>query len=118
MRYVDLSLAALIGVSAVTGVIALAPGGGDAASLQIARQMQLRDDLLRLLQQRGTAWLLSTPPAVVCSQLASLSNSSFRMGATLGGVSCGVPPRGGSAEANITLMLGNSEVTLVAWSVD
>lgn len=118
MRYIDLAVAALIGVSAITGVMAWAPAGGDATSLQIERQMQLRDYLLLFLRQHGIAWLLATPTEAVCSYLASLSNSSFGVAATFGSVSCGVPPENGSVAANVTLKLASSEVTLVAWSAD
>ncbi len=116
MRYVDLAVAALIGTSAITGIVAWDPRSGDTGSDRIAAQTQLRDGLLALLQQRGIAWFLVSPSWAVCSYLSSISNSSFGVSATLGSVSCGSPPRRGSVVASLSMRLVPFEVTLVAWS--
>ena len=117
MRYVDLAVAALIGTSAITGIIAWNPRAGDQASRQLETQTRLRDLLLGILQQRGTTWFLRSPADVVCSYLARRSNSSFGLEATLGSLTCGPPPMEGSVAASLSLRLVPFEVTLVAWSL-
>lgn len=117
MRYLDLAVAALIGTSAITGVISWDPRAGDAGSHRLELQTRLRDGLLALIQEQGVAWFVRTPPATVCAYLAARSNSSYGLHATLGADSCGSPPRPGSAVASLTMDLLPFEVTLVAWSL-
>jgi len=117
LRYVDLAVAAIIGTSAIAGIAAWDPRSGDAGSRQERVQMQLRSSLLDVLQEQGILWLIHSPPGAVCSYLADKSNSTFGMAATLGSVSCGVPPRSGSVVASLEMRLVGSEVSLVAWSL-
>lgn len=117
MRYLDLAMAALIGISAVTGVIAWDPRGGDATSRQARTQILLRDGLLDLLRQRGVLWLTRAPPGVVCAFLIGESNSSYGLYASWGSTSCGILPPPESVVASVEVDVGPSEVTLSGWSL-
>ena len=116
MRYLDLAMATLIGTSAITGIIAWNPSTGDAYSRQAELQINLSDGLLSLLQDRGTAWFIRSPPSAVCAYLAASTNSSYRIYATVGSLTCGSPPQEGSTVAALTLAMTPLEVTLAAWS--
>lgn len=115
MRFVDLAVAALIGSSAITGIVAWTPRAGDAGAQRVGAQVQLRDRLVGLLQRNGLVPFLQSPEAA-CRLLAESSNSTFRLYATLGPSSCGTPPTAGSPRASLTMRLVTSEVVLVAWS--
>lgn len=115
MRYLDLAVATLIGVSAFTGVVAWDPMRGDAASHQLAVQARLRDSLLATLQERGIAWFIRSSPTTICAYFASRSNRSSGVYAAFGSHSCGDPPPAGADAASIAMDLVPFKVTLVAW---
>lgn len=114
MRFIDLALAALIGTSAITGIVAWNPEGGDTGTRRLETALQLRDRLVEFLQQDGMIQFES--PAAACHALSGASNSTFRLYAVLGPDSCGSPPTGGSPSATLSFRLAQSEVELVAWS--
>jgi hypothetical protein len=114
LRFVDIAVAALIGTSAFTGMVVWSPQQGDNASNQSLLQAQLRDALLKLIQDRGFAWLIQTPPQEICAALAGMSNSSVGFDAVLGQYSCFAPPR--SPSASLAFRLLPMEVTLEVWS--
>ena len=118
MRYLDLTMAALIGVSAITGVISWDPKAGDTTARQTRAQVQLRDGLVELLQRHGMLWFAQSPPAVVCAYFAESSNSSYGLYATLGSVSCGSPPAPGSVVTSLAVDFGSFEANISAWSLD
>lgn len=115
MRYVDLAVAALIGASAIAGVVTWTPRPWDAETRRLVLQTQLRDDLLGYLQARGTVWFASTPPGQICAALQASSNSTVAFSAAVGGARCSVPPPG-AVVANLTLDLLPGRVMLEAWS--
>ncbi len=116
MRFLDLGLAALIGASAITGIVAWNPTAGDSAAASLETQSHLRDDLLGLLQSRGIMWIASSTPSAICSFLESSSNASVVYGAAIGGHACPAAPPQGHAAANLTLELIQTRVVLEAWS--
>ena len=116
MRYIDLAVAALIGTSTLTGMVAWDPTGADSNSRWLHIQTALRDNLEGFLRGKGAPWLLQSPPDVVCSTVVGASNSTFGMAATVGSLSCGPPPPPGSAAVKLGAKLGLVEVTLVEWS--
>jgi len=115
MRYLDLAVAALIGASTVTGIVAWTPHAGDGASDSAKLKSQLRDELLALLQQKGTVWLIRSPPGDICAYLGSISNSSVTFSASIGSNICGPPPPEGALEASLTVNLIPYQVVLEAW---
>lgn len=114
MRFIDLAVAALIGSSAITGMVAWSPRAGDAGAQRLGAQVQLRDRLLELFRRNGMSWLES--PVAACRLISDASNSTFRLFATIGSSTCGTPPRGGSPSVTLSLRLVPYEVVLVAWS--
>ncbi|MDG7007331.1 MAG: hypothetical protein JRN06_03685 [Nitrososphaerota archaeon] len=114
MRFIDLAVAALIGSSAITGIVAWSPKAGDVGAQQLGAQVRLRDRLVGFLQRDGTIGFLESPAA--CQLISDASNSTFRLYATMGPTSCGTPPGLSSPSVAISLRLGKSEVVLVAWS--
>ena len=116
MRYIDLAVAALVGTSALAGIVAWDPGTADSGARGLKLQAVLRDDLTAYVQGRGVAWFARSPPSVICSALAGASNSTFGMQATLGSLSCGSPPPPGSLTATLSMTLLPFEVKVEAWS--
>jgi len=114
MRYLDVSVAILIGVSAISAIIAWSPRDSDAASRHLAEQIRLRDGLLAYVEGRGVAWVLSAPPELLCADLAVHSNSTFTMSGMEGEAECTRPPAGVAA-VSLTLNLPQREVNLEAW---
>ncbi len=116
MRFLDIAVAVMIGVSAVSSIAVWTPRSGDALSDRIALQTQLRDKLVAFVKNRGLPWLLHASPAEVCAAMASSVTPPASVFASMGGQSCGAPPPGGAVVSNLTLPLLPFEVTLVAWS--
>jgi hypothetical protein len=117
LRFIDLAVAALIGSSAITGIVALNPQAGDAGAGQAALQARLRDSLLEFLQRSGMTQFVQSP-AAACQRLAEASNSTIKFYSTVGSASCGIPPGSGSQSATLSFRLVPFEVVLVAWSSD
>lgn len=116
MRYFDLVVAGLIGTSALAGMVTLAPRHGDLASSSLATESQLRDELLALLQQKGTTWILQSSPRTVCSYLRGLSNSSVTFSADIGAAKCGASPPPGLPAATLAIPLIGRQVVFEAWT--
>ena len=114
LRYIDLAVAAMIGASAISGLVVWSPRSGDSVSQTVMLQLELRDRLLGYLQQRGVVWFLHSPQAMICSALAKSSNSSVVMSALIGGEACSPQPEG-EPMATLTLRFITIEVTLEAW---
>ncbi len=112
----DLAVAALIGASAVTGIVAWTPRPGDTASTTLRIQVELRDRLLAVVQQRGTVWLSTSAPESVCAYLAGVSNSTVGFGGRIGSFECPLLPPPGRIVANLSLNLILRQVVLAAWS--
>lgn len=115
MRFIDLAVAALIGSSAITGIVTWNPGAGDVGAQQLALQERLRDSLVEFLQRYGVIQFQQAP-AGACLHVSEASNSTFMLYATVGSLSCGTAPTGGSTNATLSLRLIPFEVVLVSWS--
>jgi hypothetical protein len=115
LRYLDLALAALIGISTVAAISWYSTGPADATSSELALRVRLRDSLLSLLQEKGVRWFLVTPPDEICSSLAAISNSSETFSATVGTLSCRIPPKD-SVDETMSLPFLPQVVTLECWS--
>jgi hypothetical protein len=116
MRYLDLAVAALIGTSAVAGIVAFSPGKLDSASRSLTLESQIRDELLSVLQNVGTAWLVQTPPGVVCGYLQSISNATVTFSAIIGPMRCAFSAPPGASVATLVLQLTASQVVLEGWT--
>jgi len=115
LRFIDLAVAALIGSSAITGIVAWNPRAGDAGAQQFASQESLRDELVEFLRHGGLAQFLQSPSGA-CLRVSEASNSTFRLYATIGSATCGTPPTPGSPNATLSLKLVPFVVVLVSWS--
>jgi hypothetical protein len=115
MRWLDIALAMMIGVSAISGIITWNPRVADAGSHRLMLESRLRDRLVSYLDYRGLPWIQETPPEAVCADLLRLSNS-IALSATIDSFSCGPSPPNGAMIMSLTLHLGVREVTLQAWS--
>jgi len=116
MRYLDLAVATLIGMSTVTALVVLSPSPIDTAAAGQMSVIQARDELLGYLQRQGSAWLLLAPPVAVCGSLGSLSSPTVSFSAVINGHPCRVPPTGATV-VNLTLSFSSRKVVLEAWSV-
>lgn len=114
MRFIDLALAALIGTSAITGMVVWSPKASDAGAQRLGTVAQLRDRLVGFLQRNGLIQFESSSDA--CRLIGEASTPTFRLYAAMGSVSCGSPPEAGSPSATLSFRLIPFEVELVAWS--
>jgi hypothetical protein len=115
LRFLDIATAILLGSSAITGMAVWTPRNADAGTQTQLTQMDLRDALLRFMQQPGEAWILRSSPEELCTQLSSFSNTSETFLALVNGHQCTRLPPGGSPVANLTFDLFPGEVVLEAW---
>ena len=116
MRYIDIAVAALVGVSAITGVLLWTPRAGDLQASALAAKAELRDRAAGLIDAKGMGWFLGTPPSSVCSYIAGLSNSTVHLLADVGGTTCGSGPPAGAVSASLSFRLAHLQVTVEAWS--
>ncbi len=115
MRFIDLALATMVGVSAIGSVLVLNPSYPIEASSRYSSEAGLRDSLVRIVQSRGLEWFVEAPSDTICGVLASVSNSSVGYGATIGNSSCGPSPPVGATEVELALTNEWREVTLWSW---
>jgi hypothetical protein len=115
MRYLDLAVATMIGMSSVTALVVLSPSPFDAAADRQASNLVVRDDLLGYLRGQGAAWLSSAPPQEVCQSIARASSSAVSFDAVIDNDPCGVAPYGVMV-VNLTLAFSERTVILEAWS--
>lgn len=115
MRYLDIAVAAAIGVLSTSVVLAWSPTPFEASSRLAAQDADLRSLLVSFVSQRGLVWLQDSSFSALCAALSSSSNSTVTLSAESGGNECDLPPTGGYAYANVTLPMRNGEVDLEAW---
>lgn len=116
MKYVDVAVAVLVGVSAVAGILFWTPRSGDLKSGELAARAELGARVAGVVQAKGMSWFLSAPPPALCSYLAGLSNSTVHLFADVGGATCGDAPPGGAVQASIAFRVVNLRVDVGAWS--
>ena len=117
MRYLDLAIAAIIGVSALAALATWSPSSTNTAADSQMSELHLRDALLAYVQRQGAAWLLSTKTSGVCDSITSLSNSTFTFSAIINSVPCSPSPHEG-AVANLTLPFDGRTMVFEAWSAE
>ena len=115
MRYLDIAVALLVGTGAIVGLAAWSPSQGDAVANVYAVRSTLYGELGAFVQDEGVAVFIGQGgPA--CSALASHSNFTSGLAATIGGVSCGILPPSSSVDVSLTFQIATTRVTLWAWS--
>ena len=115
MRFIDIAVAGLIGMSAIAGLAAMSPATEDSRSRTLALRIQLKDALLLFLNGKGIAWFLQSDAMVICDGAAAASSRTLTISADVGGLNCGTPPSEYLVE-NLTLPLLHDEVVLIAWT--
>lgn len=115
MRYIDIAIAAIIGVSAVAGLVSWTPGSYDSSARRAILHSALLGRLEGFVQAHGTAWLIRSPSAEVCAALAGASNSTVALTGRVGPESCGDEPPGDAVTASLSFFLAGREFVLVAW---
>lgn len=115
MRYIDIAVAAMIGVSAVAGLVSWAPETYDASAHRASIHSALLRRLDVFVRNRGTVWLVRSSPGTVCAALASASNSTVALTGSVGGESCGDAPPDGAVTASLSFLLAGREIVFVAW---
>ena len=114
MRFVDLSVAGVISITAVALLLAWNSQAPDVAARRNLDQAGLRDLLTAVSERIGVAQLLHDTPSELCSYLDRLSNSTVTLSADVGGQSCDAPPAG-AVSAELTFDDGSKVVTLESW---
>lgn len=115
MRWLDIALATMIGVSAISGIVTWDPRVADTGSHRLMLENRLGDALVSYLDSRGLPWIQESSPVAICADLESLSNS-IALSANINSFSCGPSPPKGATIMTLTLHLGVRDVTLQTWS--
>ncbi len=116
MRFLDIAVAVMVGVSAIAGLVVWTPRFGDSVSNRMALQAHLRDVLVSFLESKGVPWILQASAAEVCTGLDSNLNGTVHVFVSLGTQTCGSPSTKGAVASNLTLALLPFEVNMAAWS--
>jgi len=116
MRFLDLAVAAVIGLGTVALLSAWGPSYSDHAALQLRQATLDRDRLLGVANRLGVVWMQDASLRDLCSSLAALSNSSLTISAAVNGVRCRASPGVSSISANLTFVFTSRVVVLQAWS--
>jgi hypothetical protein len=116
MRYVDIAVAALVGATAITGILAWSPTAGDTAASQFQEESDLRDWMLGFVQMKGMVWFMQTTADGICAATDSASNSTFHLSAQIGPVQCPSHPLDDATAAELSFELDSLKVTLISWS--
>jgi hypothetical protein len=115
MRFVDLAVAGMIGISSLGLLIVWNPQANDLAAGRALERARLRDLLVRFVDREGLVSLQQSPPGQICEKFSALTNATLQVEAEIGSYSCGAPPPPYSNAANLTMALGPREVSLLAW---
>jgi hypothetical protein len=116
MRLLDLAAAGIIGMTSVVAIFGLNPHPYVASAGRYSAESTLWDALESFVTSHGLYWLQTSPPDEICSEMASASNSTITLGATIGSTSCGPPPVPGAASVHFHLSLPSRNLELSAWS--
>lgn len=117
MRVLDVSVAAVIGLSSVAVLIGWSPYSLVANSQLYSREASLGDYLTTIVSTRGVAWFQRSNFTALCSTVSGYSNSTVKVSAEEGDLQCNPGPPSGAAFAALTIELAIGDVTLEAWQV-
>ncbi|HEV2138241.1 MAG TPA: hypothetical protein VGR53_05320 [Nitrososphaerales archaeon] len=115
MRWLDIAIATMIGVSAISTIVTWNPRVADISSHRLMLESRLRDRLVSYVDHRGLPWIEQSSPESMCADLERQSNS-IELSATIDSFSCGPSAPKGAAIMTLTLQLDVRDVTLQAWS--
>lgn len=116
MRFLDITLAAVLGLAAITGVSVWSPGPGDLGAHRLQERSVLRDSLASFVGAKGMAWFAAAPLAEICASVSASSNSTFALSAEINSSGCGGEPSKGSVSAELSFNVSSRQVTLRDWS--
>ena len=117
MRFLDIAVAAVIGLLSTSLIGVSSPAGNDFTAYKEHKQAALRDRVEGLLNSGGLVWLQDARPEDICARLESLSNSSVAFSAVVSAVPCSLPPIRAVASANLSVILPSRTVVLEAWAL-
>jgi hypothetical protein len=117
LRYIDVSVAAIIGLASVASLAVWSPYSFEDGIVLYTRQASLQDYLTGVVAALGVPWFQRTSPSSICGALSSYSNSTIEVTAVVNGLACAPPPSLGAPSANLTIDVGSERVTLQAWQV-
>jgi hypothetical protein len=114
MKFVDLSAAGVISITAVALLLAWNPQAPDVEGRRNIDVANLRDILTAASVKIGVTQIIQDSPGELCSLVGSLSNSTVEFSAEVGGSNCSEPPVG-AALAELTFAVGPKVVVLECW---
>lgn len=115
MRFIDVSVAAIIGLTTVASLVAWNPYSFEEGSRLYMREASLQDRLTAIVAKEGVPWIQQASFSSICSTISHYSNSTVEVSAIVNGKACSPPPAYGAPSANLTVEAGSERVTLVAW---
>lgn len=118
MRVLDLSVAALIGITSVATMAVCNPAPLEAQGRSYVEEASMREYLLSVVSNLTLPWLHSAGPGAVCESLADFSNSSIQVSAEGRGFLCSTGPPPGVPAVSIVLQFSEGNMTLRAWRAE
>jgi len=115
MKVLDLSVAAMIGLASVASMAVWNPSQFLAQGRLYSEQASMKEYLSSVVSILGVAWLHTASPDRLCAALLLFSNSTVRVTARGGIVSCSTGPPPGAPTATVTLQFPEGNLTLQAW---
>ncbi|MDA4121015.1 MAG: hypothetical protein OK404_01245 [Thaumarchaeota archaeon] len=115
MRFLDVAIAGMIGLSSIAVIVTWSPAMSDFASQRFVAQARLRDGIVNILDREGLVWLQQSSLQGICGKLSAISNSTVTFSASIDSVPCSVPPSKSGVQASLTFTLGAKVVVLEAW---
>ncbi|MDV3277421.1 MAG: hypothetical protein LYZ69_03010 [Nitrososphaerales archaeon] len=117
MRFVDVSVAAIIGMTALASLVAWNPYSFEEGSRLYLREASLQDYMTTIVAAEGVPWFQHASFSSICNRLSQYSNSTVEVSAVVDGLACSTPPPRGAPSANLTIDVGSARVLLQAWQV-
>jgi hypothetical protein len=115
VKVLDITVAALIGLSSVAAMAAWNPNQLLAEGNLYSEQASMTEYLATVTSRLGVPWLQTASPDDVCAALVPFSNSSIQVSAQGRNFLCSTLPPPSVPQASITLQLAKGNLTLQAW---
>jgi hypothetical protein len=115
LRFLDIAVAAIIGLISTTAIVIWSPTPYASASHDYQVEIGLRDLLVEIVENTGVYGMQRSSFSEICSIVARYSNSSVTVSAEMGGNDCVAGPQTGSIGSMLTVPLFTGQVILQAW---
>jgi hypothetical protein len=118
LRFLDIAVAAVIGLVSTTAIVAWSPTPYASTSHSYQVEIGLRDLLVKIVEDEGVVGIQRSSFSEICSIAARYTNSSVTVSAEMGGNDCVAGPPSGSIGSTLEIPLYTGQVILEAWETE